>query len=116
MHAARSALSVLGLILGLAAAPAPADDWKPVAKDQGVELDYQAVGNIASLRFTNSDQKAVTVSWDLRVQLANDRKVDNKGDLQLGGGETETVAGGPYHDADGPQEVRAISGAIHTRR
>jgi hypothetical protein len=116
MHATRSVLSVLTLILGLAAVPAQAGDWKPVAKDRGVELAYQAVGNIARLRFTNSSQKAVTVNWDLRVKLANGNTVDNKGNLQIGGGETETVVGGPFRDASGPQEVRGITGVIHTRQ
>jgi hypothetical protein len=116
MPTTHAALSILVLILGLAAVPAQADDWKSVAKDHGVELAYQAAGNIARLRFTNSDPIAATVNWDLKVHLAHGNVVDQKGHLRLAGGETETVVGGPFHDADGPQEVRAISGAIHATR
>jgi len=116
MDAMRSAAAVLVLIVGLAAMAARADDWTPVAKDQGVELDYQAAGNLARLRFTNRNHEAMTVTWDLKVQLANGKTVDNHGDLQLAGGTTETVASTPFHDAGGPQEVRTISGVIHAKR
>jgi len=116
MHATRRVLSVLALILCLTAVPAHADDWIPVAKDQGVELMYQAVGNLARLRFINRNHEAMTVEWDLQVQLANGKAVDNHGNLQLAGGTTETVASTPFHDANGPQEVRAISGVIHAKR
>jgi len=116
MQSIRTVLPILALILGFAGLPAQADDWKPVTKDHGVELAYQAVGNIVRLRFTNTGQKAVMVSWKLGVQLANGKTVDNKGSLHLGGGESETVASGPYHDASGPQEVSGITGTIHTRQ
>lgn len=116
MHATRRVLSVLALILGLAGVPAQADDWTPLAKDQGVELAYQSVGNIARLRFTNSNHQAVRVNWDLQVQLADGKTVGHHGDLPLAGGETETVASAPFHDATGPQEVRGISGVIHAKR
>ena len=116
MHAAHRVLAVLGLILSFAAMPAQADDWTPVAKDQGVELVYQTVGNIARLRFTNRNHETMTVSWDLQVQLANGKTDDNRGSLELAGGTTETVASAPFRDAGGPQEVRAISGVIHAKR
>lgn len=116
MHTTLRVLSVLALILGLTVVPAHADDWTPVAKDQGVELVYQTAGNLARLRFINRNHDAMTVNWALQVQLANGKTVDNRGNLQLAGGTTETVASAPFHDASGPQEVRAISGEIHAKR
>jgi hypothetical protein len=116
MNAARTGLTALVLILGMALNPASAEDWKSITKDQGVELAYQATGNLARLRFTNSSNQPMTVNWKLQVQLGTGNSVDNQGELNLGAGETEIVASTPYRDAGHPAEVKSVSGTIAAKK
>jgi hypothetical protein len=116
MNATRTYLGALALLLLAASATALADDWAPVAKDQGVELAYQAVGNQVRLRLTNSGREPMTVAWKLRVQLASGTSVDNLGELNLAAGETETIASAPYRDAGQPVEVKNVTGTIAAKK
>jgi hypothetical protein len=81
-----------------------------------VELAYQATGNLARLRFTNTGNQPMTVSWKLLVQLGTGKNVDNQGELTLAAGETETVASVPYRDAGHPAEVKNVSGSIAAKK
>jgi hypothetical protein len=114
MKASRAYLSALVLVA--ASASVLADDWRPAAKDQGVELAYQAIGNQVRLRLTNTAREPMTVTWKLRVLLASGTSVDNLGELNLAAGETETIASAPYRDAGQPVEVKNVSGTIAAKK
>jgi hypothetical protein len=116
MKASRAYLTTLALVVAMASASVLADDWKPVAKDQGVELTYQAIGNQVRLRLTNTGREPMTVAWKLRVLLASGTSVDNLGELNLAAGETETIASAPYRDAGKPVEVKSVAGTLTAKK
>jgi len=116
MKASQTYLASLALILAAAVAAAHADDWKPAAKDQGVELAYQAIGNQVRLRLTNTGREPMTATWKLRVLLASGTSVDNQGELNLAAGETETIASAPYRDAGQPVEVKSVAGTMTAKK
>jgi hypothetical protein len=104
------------LTLSVASVPALADDWKPAAQDQGMELAYQAIDNQVCLRLTNNSRETMTVTGKLRVLLASGTSVDNLGELNLTAGEAETVANAPYRDAGQPVEVKNVAATITAKK
>ena len=105
------------LLLGLTlTVPAWARDWKEVAQEQGVQLTYAASGNLAHLRFTNTNTEPMTVHWTTSVQLATGTRIDNKNEINLDAGETVVIAGGPYRDAGGPAEVKNVTGSLRAKK
>jgi hypothetical protein len=116
MKAMRTCLTAVVLTLGTTLVPVLADDWKPLAQEQGVVLTYQAIGNQVRLRLSNSTHDNMTATWKLRVLLASGTSVDNLGELNLAAGETETVASAPYHDATGPVEVKSVAGTLTAKK
>lgn len=104
------------LLLCAACATVVAEEWKNIAKAQGVELTYEAVGNLARLRFINTNREPVTVKWTASVQLVTGKQVKSESELNLDAGETVIVAGGPYRDNGNPVEVRSVSGTLHTKK
>lgn len=105
------------LLLGLALAfPALAQDWKNIAQEQGVQLTYAASGNLAHLRFTNTNNEPMTVHWTTSVQLATGTRIDNKNELNLDAGETVVIAGGPYRDGGSPAEIKNVTGSLHAKK
>lgn len=105
------------LLLGLAlTVPAWAQDWKNIAQEQGVRLTYAASGNLAHLRFTNTNTEPMTVHWTTSVQLATGTRINNKNELNLDAGETVVIAGGPYRDAGGPAEIKNVTGSLRAKK
>lgn len=105
------------LVLGLAfAVPAWAQDWKNIAQEQGVLLTYAASGNLAHLRFTNTNKEPMTVHWTTSVQLATGKRIDNKNELNLDAGETVVIAGGPYRDGGSPAEIKNVTGSLSAKK
>jgi hypothetical protein len=105
---------LLAITLFFFAASSHADDWKPIADRDGVAVSYEAVGNIARIRFANANPKPVSVSWQLQVRLATGTVVENRGELALTAGDSQVVASGPYRDGGHPAEVKSISGTVTT--
>lgn len=103
-------------IAQLLGAPAFAEDWKNIAKEHGVELTYEAVGNLARLRFTNTNSEPMTVRWTTNVQLSTGKRVENQSELSLDAGETVIIAGGPYRDAGNPVQIKNVTGSIRAKR
>jgi hypothetical protein len=117
MRTSHAYLTTLVLVAVLmASASVLADDWMPVAKDQGVELTYQAIGNQVRLRLTNTTREPMTATWKLRVLLASGTSVDNLGELNLAAGDTETIASAPYRDAGKPVEVKGVAGILTAKK
>ena len=112
----RNPLGTILLWIILAAVPAMAEDWKNIAEDQGVQLTYSANGNLARLRFTNTNSEPMTVNWTTSVQLATGKRIDNKSELNLEAGETVIIAGGPYRDAGSPAEVKNVTGSLQAKK
>lgn len=107
----------VALLLGLALAfPAWAQDWKNIAQEQGVQLTYATSGNLAQLRFTNTNTEPMTVHWTTSVQLATGKRIDNKNELNLDAGETVVIAGGPYRDTGGPAEIKNVTGSLSAKK
>ena len=107
----------VALLLGLALAfSAWAQDWKNIAEEQGVQLTYTASGNLAQLRFTNTNTEPMTVQWTTSVHLATGKHIDNKNELNLDAGETVIIAGGPYRDTNGPAEIKNITGSLSAKK
>lgn len=105
------------ILLGLAlAVPAWAQDWKNIAQEQGVQLTYSASGNLAHMRFTNTNTEPMTVHWTTSVQLATGKRIDNKSELNLDAGETVIIAGGPYRDGGGPAEIKNVTGSLLAKK
>lgn len=103
----------IALLLGLAlTVPAFAQDWKKIAQEQGVQLTYAASGNLAHMRFTNTNNEPMTVYWTTSVQLATGTHINNKSELKLDAGETVVIAGGPYRDGGGPAEIKNVTGSL----
>lgn len=108
---------LLAIVLGLAfAVPALAQDWKKIAQEKGVQLTYTASGNLAHLRFTNTNKEPMTVNWTTSVQLATGTRIDNKNELNLDAGETVVIAGGPYRDGGGPAEIKNVTGTLSAKK
>ena len=116
MNIMRAIFATFALLLGTSLNLATADDWKALAKDHGVELAYQATGNLARLQFTNTSKQPMTVNWKLQVLLGTGTKVDNEGELTIDAGETEIVASAPYRDAGHPAAVKGVSGTIAAKK
>lgn len=112
----RKRLVAILLWLMFAAVPAMAEDWKNIAQAHGVQLTYAAVGNLARLRFTNTNSEPMTVNWTTSVQLATGKRIDNKSELNLEAGETLIIAGGPYRDAGSPAEVKNVTGSLQAKK
>lgn len=107
----------VALLLGFTLAiPTWAQDWKIIAQEQGVELTYVASGNLAHLRFTNTNKEPMTVRWTTSVQLATGKRIDNKNELNLDAGETVVIAGGPYRDGSGPAEIKNVTGSLSAKK
>lgn len=108
---------LVALLLGLAlAVPSWARDWKDVAQAQGVQLTYATSGNLAHLRFINTNTEPMTVYWTTSVLLATGTRIDNKNELNLDAGETVVIAGGPYRDGGGPAEVKNVTGSLSAKK
>lgn len=108
---------LVAILLGLAVAvPTLAQDWKKIAQEQGVQLTYAASGNLAHLRFTNTNNEPMTVQWTTSVQLATGTRIDNKNQLNLDAGETVVIAGGPYRDGGGPAEIKNVTGSLSAKK
>lgn len=108
---------LVALVLGLAlAVPAWAQDWKNIAQEQGVQLTYAASGNLAHLRFTNTNKEPMTVHWTTSVQLATGKRIENKNELNLDAGETVVIAGGPYRDGGSPAEIKNVTGSLSAKK
>ena len=103
-------------LLTLGSAPVLAEDWKNIAQEQGVKLTYAAAGNLARLRFTNTNSEPMTVNWTTSVQLASGKRIENKSELNLDAGETIIIAGGPYRDAGSPAEIKNVTGTLRTKK
>lgn len=112
----RNRVVTLMFLLPLGSAPALAEDWKNIAQEQGVHLTYEAVGNLARLRFTNTNSEPMTVNWTTSVQLASGKRIENKSELNLDAGETVVIAGGPYRDAGSPAEIKNVTGSLRTKK
>ena len=110
------ALVTLLFLVQFLGTPAFAEDWKNIAKEHGVELTYEAVGNLARLRFTNTNSEPMTVRWTTNVQLSTGKRVENQSELSLDAGETVIIAGGPYRDAGNPVQIKNVTGSIRAKK
>jgi len=110
------ALVTLLFLVQFLSTPALAEDWKNIAKEHGVELTYEAVGNLARLRFTNTNSEPMTVHWTTNVQLSTGKRVENQSELSLDAGETVIIAGGPYRDAGNPVQIKNVTGSIRAKK